>query len=245
MQLTLYRHHSLTENFKQLAAISLPFHELIIVLQGKCHYRVNQEDITLESRDVLYAPKGAIRARQATKETVDYISIHFLCDENIDLPTKTPDCIRGCIPSLIVSADNIQSEFFPNAEPIIEPILHCIVKYIQTNLSKQKESALLRDLRHFMLKNVHRKLRVEDFAKQALLSVSYCNALFKKETGLPIMSYFTQMRMHEAKIQLISNLYTLQQIAENVGYSDYNLFSRTFKRHFGLTPTQYLAKYSP
>ena len=238
MKLTLYRHHGKDETFKRLGKLQLPFHELIICLRGDVYYEVNDETIHLQDRDMLYVPQGSLRGRRATPERVDYISIHFLVDEPLPLPVKIPQGVRSCIPALIISADQIWNEFFPNAEPIIEKLVDGILKYTQEYLSKGTFSPLVMDLRRYMLANLHKKLKVEDIASQMLLSASYCNNVFKRETGVPLIHYLTDLRMQEAKQQLVSNQYTLKEIASNVGFDDYNLFARSFKKHFGITPLQ-------
>lgn len=244
MELTFYRHHSAGERFRDLTPVKIPFHELIIFLRGHCHYKINGEDVFLHDRDIMYIPMGCTRARKEEPVSMDYISIHFLCDKPLPLPIKIPEGICSCIPALIMSADQIWSEFYPNALPLIQPIIQCILDYTQANLTKGKESPLIRDLRQFMLANLHRKFQAKDIASQALLSTSYCNAVFKRETGMPIMAYYTHLRMQEARRQLIANVHSLKEIAENLGFDDYNLFARTFKKYCGLTPTQYRRKFS-
>ena len=244
MELTLYRHHSAGEKFRDLAGVKLPFHELIIFLRGHCHYKVNGQDVFLHDRDIMYVPMGCTRSRKAETESMDYISIHFLADEPLPLPIKITEGVRSCIPALIMSADQIWSEFYPDANPIIQGIIECILDFTIANSTKKEESPFIRDLRKFMLANLHRKFQAGDIAAQALLSTSYCNAVFKRETGMPIMAYFMHLRMQEAKTQLIANVHTLKQIAESLGFQDYNLFTRTFKKHFGLTPTDYRKKFS-
>ena len=244
MNLTFYRHHSLGEKFIELNEVRLPFHELVIVLRGDCHYIIDGEDVYLHDRDMLYLPMGSLRKRKATSCEIDYVSIHFLCDEPLPLPRKILEGARSCIPALIVSADQINSDYYPNSLPMIQGIIQSILEYTIANATLKEESAFIRDARRFMLANLSKKLTAQDIASQSLLSVSYCNAIFKRETNMPIMTYFTHMRMQEAKTQLIANAHSLTEIAESLGFTDYNLFSRTFKKYFGLTPTNYRKKFS-
>ena len=239
MKLTLYRHHGKNERFKDLWRNRIPFHELIICLQGDVIYNINGEKVRLQDKDMLYVPMGAIRSRKGTKEQVDYISIHFLTDDPPALPVKIPQGVCSCVSALIMSADQIWHEFFPNAEPMIEKIVECILKYTQSRLEGEQVSPLVQDLMRFMLKNLSSKLKVEDIASQVLLSSSYCNAVFKKEMGMPLMQYLMKIRLEEAKLQLLANEYTLKEISENVGFDDYNLFARAFKKHLGITPLEY------
>lgn len=244
MKLTLYRHHGKDEVFKSLGRLQIPFHELIICLKGDVYYEVNGETVHLQDRDMLYVPQGSWRTRRATPERVDYISIHFLNHEPLPLPIKISQGVCSCVPALIMGADHIWNEFFPNAEPLIEDIINSILKYTIANLSKKQLLPLVQDVRRFMLANLHNKLTVKEIAAQVLLSPSYCNAIFKRETGVPIMQYLTELRLEEAKTQLAANEYPLKEVAEHVSFEDYNLFCRSFKKHFGYTPLQYRINYA-
>ena len=70
-------------------------------------------------------------------------------------------------------------------------------------------------------------------------AVRYCDIIFKRETGQSIIGYLTDQRIIEAKKLLIDSLLSLKEVAENVGFEDYNYFSRIFKKKTGYTPTQF------
>ena len=63
--------------------------------------------------------------------------------------------------------------------------------------------------------------------------------MFKKEVGRSIVDYALDRRIDEAKRLLLEGTMPLQQIAEYVGFTDYNYFSRVFKKRSGYSPTDY------
>ena len=239
MKLTLYRHHGKNETFRGLWKLPLPFHELIFCLHGNFQYQVNGETIFLHDKDILYVPQGCYRGRKGSKEQADYISVHFLADEPLALPFKIEQGINSFVAQLITSADHAYNRFFPNAEPIIEPLIDTILKYTQARLLEKQSSPLVQDLRRFMLANISKTLTIKDIATQVLLSPSYCSNVFKQETGTTLIQYFTQLKLEEAKMQLLSNEYSLTEIAQNVGFENYTSFARAFKKHFHCSPLHY------
>ena len=59
---------------------------------------------------------------------------------------------------------------------------------------------------------------------------------------MSITDYILEQRIAEAKRLLWRNQYPLKQIAEMVGFNDYNYFARTFKKRTGYTPTEFIKK---
>ena len=53
--------------------------------------------------------------------------------------------------------------------------------------------------------------------------------------------YTTKVKLHRAMKLLNDNELKSYEIAERLGYSD-EYFGKLFKRHFGMTPTQYRIK---
>ncbi len=90
---------------------------------------------------------------------------------------------------------------------------------------------------------------LEDFLKRLPLNYDYARKLFKKEVGITPLEYLTKRRMELAKniiYSKISNSYTnysIAQIAESCGYLDPLYFSKVFKKHYGVSPSEYRANF--
>jgi two-component system response regulator YesN len=65
---------------------------------------------------------------------------------------------------------------------------------------------------------------------------------FKKKTGINFIQYLTEQKMNRAKEMLLQTPKKVNQIAEELGYSNYRYFSKLFKEKFGIIPQQ-LRKY--
>ncbi|WP_019421658.1 response regulator transcription factor [Paenibacillus sp. OSY-SE] len=74
------------------------------------------------------------------------------------------------------------------------------------------------------------------------ISAGYFSSIFKKETKMTFINYLLQLRMEKAKQYLRSTDWKTFEIAEQVGYSDPNYFSYSFKKYAGLSPKEYRSR---
>jgi two-component system response regulator YesN len=82
-------------------------------------------------------------------------------------------------------------------------------------------------------------LSVEGIAGHLYIDASYLRKIFSKEGDMSVSNYMTYIRMQKAKELIGSSELKLMGIAEQTGYNDANYFSKCFKKHFGVTPTEY------
>lgn len=71
---------------------------------------------------------------------------------------------------------------------------------------------------------------------------AYFSNLFKRELGMSYSDFLAGLRIQRAKEMLTGTGRSLQQIAEECGFSDLSYFSAKFKRMTGMTPSQWRAK---
>lgn len=70
------------------------------------------------------------------------------------------------------------------------------------------------------------------------VSESHLSKVFVRETGEKFIDYLTRVRIKKA-IQLFASEMRMYEIAERVGYSNAEHFSRVFKKMTGMSPVQY------
>lgn len=83
-------------------------------------------------------------------------------------------------------------------------------------------------------------LNLDDVSFRLGFSKSYIKTLFKKKTGYSIIQYFIELKMEKAKKLLSQQRYTVSEIAYQLGFSSVYYFSRQFKMHTDMAPTEYI-----
>lgn len=79
----------------------------------------------------------------------------------------------------------------------------------------------------------------EELARMANMSPSYYSSVFKREIGVSPMEKLTEIRIRQAKKQLLFSGRKLRDIAESVGYRNEFYFSRQFKQLVGVSPNAF------
>ncbi len=83
---------------------------------------------------------------------------------------------------------------------------------------------------------------VESLAALEGISAVHFSRLFKKAFGTSPIDWLRRERINQAKRRLADTQDDVKEIAEQVGYADRYFFSKDFKKHAGVTPTQFRAR---
>jgi len=101
------------------------------------------------------------------------------------------------------------------------------------------------DLLHQRLSmDYSKKWTVDDMAKLVNFSPSYLHTVYKRVFGMSPLSYIINLRIERAKMMLIESKMPINEIAENLGYSNTTHFIRQFTGKVGISPLKYRSKHS-
>lgn len=91
----------------------------------------------------------------------------------------------------------------------------------------------------YILDHVESEITVAEVAKQVHVNGTYLSNLFRKKTGFTIKEFMVRVKMERAKKLLVAGHLKTYEIAQKIGYVDYEYFSKVFKKNSGFTPTQF------
>ena len=106
----------------------------------------------------------------------------------------------------------------------------------QTQLSQIARS--LRRIEHHFADS----LSVDLLAAEANMSVSAFHHNFKAVTSTSPLQYLKSYRLHQARMMMLQEGMKASVAAMKVGYESASQFSREFKRYFGVTPGEEMAR---
>lgn len=153
---------------------------------------------------------------------------------SLDLLRSKYSCLRENAPSI-------------NAlRPLISPL--CVMfemLYISTppqenpHIADSPKTTAYADILNYLCFNYTKNITLDDVAEAMHYSKSYIRQLFRQKSGHPIFHYLTMLRIKRAKELLASTSMPINEIAFQVGYSDSNYFTYTFKKETGMSPKAY------
>ncbi len=86
------------------------------------------------------------------------------------------------------------------------------------------------------------RLDVDRLAREAGMSIPTFHTHFRTVTQSSPMQYLKSVRLHQARLLMLRNGKTASAASAEVGYESASQFSREFKRFFGLSPSDEIAR---
>lgn len=105
------------------------------------------------------------------------------------------------------------------------------------------KSRIVYQIEKYILDNYNSDLDLQTIADAVYLSTAYLCSVFKKETGKTINQYILEVKIDKAKEFLRDNSLKLYEVAEKVGFSNQNYFSKVFYKMVGMNPSEYRERF--
>ena len=91
----------------------------------------------------------------------------------------------------------------------------------------------------FMESRLYGKFTMDELSAELSFGKTYISRCFVKACGYSIIDYFTKMKVNEAKKLIREGKYNFFKISEMLMFTNSHYFSTVFKKHTGMTPSQY------
>jgi len=86
------------------------------------------------------------------------------------------------------------------------------------------------------------KMKIENLAKEFMLSSNYISIYVKKQTGFSIQQHIIQYKIKTAEKLLLQSPYNINEIADKLGFNDTSHFNKIFKGYQQLSPSEFRKK---
>lgn len=218
----------------------IDYYDLTLVLEGSLAYHADGKMLLLSAGDAMLLPPETIRSREAGTDPVRYVSFNFLPCEGIslDLPRYMPQCVTN---EMIVAMMNFPTSHVapsPYSRAKCLQMLNYVLLCLLDGMQKGTQNGHVMKMLGYIDTRLTEKLSLGEISSHVGLSNEYASALFKREVHKTVTDYITEQRLLLAKGMILGGEMSLAEVAERVGYENYNYFSRSFKSFFGISPMQ-------
>lgn len=116
-------------------------------------------------------------------------------------------------------------------------LLPMIAEYIEANnLMVDGDMTIGQLVKSYVKHNISRKITLSDISWNLHYSTVTLTEHFKKEFGITIMEYVMKKKMQRAGQLLLNDDMSIREVSELCGFPSIEYFSRSFKKHYGLSP---------
>ena len=105
--------------------------------------------------------------------------------------------------------------------------------------SMERYSSAVRSCLNYIDFHYMEPLNLEGLAARFVINKNYLSSRFHKEVGVTVTDYINGVRVRQAEQLLEKTALSMQNVAEQSGFSDANYFTRIFKKINGLSPNEY------
>lgn len=113
-----------------------------------------------------------------------------------------------------------------------------------SDINQPKSHRGVRKAERFILDNYRRHMTLAGLAQIAGLSMDYFGQIFKTIFGKTPIDYLVDYRLQQAKKLMVETELNISEIAAHVGYEDIHYFSYLFKHREGVTPSEFISRFS-
>ncbi|HQM39836.1 MAG TPA: response regulator [Clostridia bacterium] len=130
----------------------------------------------------------------------------------------------------LISIDDMKS--------FILGIIKEITQAIEESDSKQNNFLVNKGLR-YIKEGVYEDVSLVTIAERLQIHPNYLSKIFKQVTDESFTEHVIRFKMNEAKKLLKTTNAKVYEISDKLGYKDVAHFTKLFKKHFGISPTEY------
>ncbi len=244
--ITVKRVHSIsniyTEKGKVTSRSNRPFWAIILKYEGETVYTNEGQTHISNAQNMVILPKGSCYTWQCTQsgryfvvefdsdaESSNIFTFRVTDNEKILRTLKNTEAIN------ILKPPHYKLETIRNVYSLLIFLLET-KQPSYTNLEKRKK---IFPALEYISQNYNQHISNEQLSNLTGMSTVYFRKLFTAIMGVSPITYLHQLRIKKAKKMLQSDYENLSEIAYSLGYADVYTFSKTFKKHEGISPSVY------
>ena len=225
------------------------------VLEGECYLNIDAETHIIRRGQLAFLPKGKLRRYTQMSENFALYEMSFtaessgenlmsalgLAEQNYVIDVEDTDELKRLFES------SVRIEMAKNPLYSISAaanVLNVIRLYGEARArldsgERNRFSSVIR----YMNEKLAEDITLTDLAERACMHPTYFVKKFGLAFSIPPMAYLNRLRIYKAMSYLSSSELSIEEITELVGIRDRSYFARLFKKHAGVTPTEYRAAF--
>jgi len=232
------------------------FYEVAIALKGSAVFMMKGGYYPIHENQILIVDKGVIHANGWLKTVHDnalilWISIaetklrihtttyskERLYDSGMDIFGAVKPLVEEAFRELKTKNDGYEQA----VSSYIKALLTFVYRRIESNIISSGSiwgRLLVQEIEEYVYENISAKITLQQISKSLAVSSNYLSIVFKQVRGQNIIEYIHKMKLNKAVTLLHTDL-SLGEIAKRLSFADQFHFSKVFKKHMEISPSEY------
>ena len=203
---------------------------------------INGKSYDIKKGNVLIAFPGDLRQ---SKPDFECYSVKFLCDDTEFISwLKEISGVNNCEKYKELIEVFKEIHFLSGKlgkEILIDARIRTVIAELYDSITEKKVQnnrykVSLNKALSFINASLAKKINLSDIAEASGLSVSHFHKIFKEAYSMSPCEYLTAKRVENAKSLLVSELISIDEVAEKCGFFSRAYFDVSFKKVTGITP---------
>lgn len=213
--------------------------------EGETEYYMNGKTYVSNKTNMVILPKGAVYDWRCTNSG-NYTICEFDSNKthgeiltfgiNLNLSEKLLRSMKEIEYKRTLHTPFCEMECIKEIYSILLKLCESTPKEYMSSGSKEKIAPAV----EYIAKNYDKSISNDELSKMCGISTVYFRKLFTLHFGMSPINYIHILRAEKAKELLCSDYGSITDIALSLGYPSIYDFSRTFKKHTGISPRKYV-----
>lgn len=212
----------------------------IFPIQGSATIRFGNHSFQAQRGKLIHGCPGQSLEFEVTSEE-PFLHINLYYDSNnkilFESTLKNSDKILHLLNQVydLKQKQSLKAKY--EAEQLLDQTFESIFEdYLNSSIKTNQQ--LMKEVVAYIHSSYNKNITLKSLAEYAGKKPEQFSYLFYQYMGIRPINYLIKYRLEQAIELLKEEDYTVQEVANLVGYSDPLYFSRIFKKHVGYTPSQ-------
>ena len=229
--------------------------EMHYIVEGEADMQLGQDTLSVREGDLVVVNSNKLHSGYCTRPPYkSYVLILDVADFSAELAKKNYVYVP------LIRDDPVIGDYFRKMfweiegksvgykslcrGLLTELLVYLSRNYVDESLQERESARRKKNLERlnavlcYIEEHCGQPITVGQLAEMACLSEDRFGHLFREVVGQPPLKYINQIRLRKAMNLLKTGAYTVTEVADAVGFQDYNHFGRLFRKTYGTTPNR-------
>jgi len=238
----------------ELSRVERPNGVLLQVVSGSGYYRTVGSEVRLRRGMLFTYCPGQLHEVSCPDHELEVLRVTFSGPMTLSLLSRATEgrLVAAWSPARLEEVREVFRKILRLARALTDPAneeiclhyLRILVALVAREQGRTVEGAsaseaTFRRARQWLERDFRNGVGVLEAARACGIRYEHLSRLFRRYHGMSASQYLTELRMTHAADLLVENSLSVTETAERSGYADAFAFSKAFKRHFGVSPSQF------